>query len=92
MKESLYNHTVNYSYIPTCTCTYVKLYICQYTNVGVNLSIFTLITQYTSLFLISLYGAPLTQRASYLALHSSLLGPVAQLIMIMLSLTALTLS
>ena len=31
------------------------------------------------------------QRASYLALHSSLFGPVAQLIMIILSLTALTL-
>ena len=29
----------------------------------------------TSVFLISLYGAPLAQRASYLALHSSLFGP-----------------
>ena len=27
-----------------------------------------------SVFLISLYGRPLAQRASYLALHSSLLG------------------
>ena len=45
-----------------------------------------------SVFLISLYGTPLAQRASYLALHSSLFGPVAQLIMIILSLTALTLS
>ena len=44
-----------------------------------------------SVFLISSYGAPLVQRASYLALHSSLFGPVAQLIMIILSLTALTL-
>ena len=43
-------------------------------------------------FLISSYGAPLTHRSFYLALHSSLLGPVAQLIMIILSLTALTLS
>ena len=43
------------------------------------------------MFLISLYGAPLAQRASYLALHSSLFGPVVQLIMIILSLTALTL-
>ena len=34
----------------------------------------------------------MTQRASYLALHSSLLGPVAQLIMIMLSITSVTLS
>ena len=40
----------------------------------------------------SLYGALLAQRASYLALHSSLLGPVVQLIMIISSLTALTLS
>ena len=32
--------------------------------------------------------APLAQRASYLALHSSLIGPVVQLIMITLSLTA----
>ena len=28
----------------------------------------------TSVFLISLYGAPLAQRASYLTLHSSLFG------------------
>ena len=28
-----------------------------------------------TVLLISLYGAPLTQRASYLALHSSLFGP-----------------
>ena len=46
--------------------------------------------RYMSVFLISLYGAPLAQRASYLALHSSLFGLVAQLIMIILSLTALT--
>ena len=38
----------------------------------------------------SSYGTPLAQRASYLALRS-LFGPVAQLIMIILSLTALTL-
>ena len=45
-----------------------------------------------TVFLISLYyGAPLVQLASYLALHSSLIGPLAQLIMIILSLTALTL-
>ena len=30
---------------------------------------------YRSVFLISLYGAPLAQRASYLAVHSSLFGP-----------------
>ena len=38
-------------------------------------------------FLISSYGAPLAQWA-YLALHSSLFGPVVQLIIIQLSLTA----
>ena len=43
------------------------------------------------MFLISLFGAPLARRASYLALHSSLFGPMVQLIMIILSLTALTL-
>ena len=36
-----------------------------------------------SMFLISLYGAPLAQKASYLALHSSLFEPVARLIMIL---------
>ena len=30
---------------------------------------------HTPVFLISLYGAPLAQRASYLALHSCLFGP-----------------
>ena len=30
---------------------------------------------YIPVFLISLYGAPLAQRASFLALHSSLFGP-----------------
>ena len=38
----------------------------------------------------SSYGAPLAQIASYLALHNSLFGPVAQLIIIILSLIALT--
>ena len=44
---------------------------------------------YSPVFLISSYGAPLAQRVSYLALHSSLFEPVAQLIMITLSLTPL---
>ena len=44
-----------------------------------------------SVFLISSYGTPLAQRNSYLALHSFLFGPVAQLIMSILSLTALSL-
>ena len=47
---------------------------------------------YTSVFLTSLYGTPLVHIASYLALHSSLFGPVAQVIMIIVSLTAVTLS
>ena len=38
---------------------------------------------------ISWYVAPLPQRASYLPLHSSLFRPMAQLIIIILSLTAL---
>ena len=33
------------------------------------------VCQCVSVFLISSYGAPLAQRASYLALHSSLFGP-----------------
>ena len=45
----------------------------------------------TSDFLISSYGAPLDKRASYLALHVLTLGQMAQLIMIILSLAALTL-
>ena len=44
-----------------------------------------------SVFLISSYSTPLAHRASYLALHSSHFGPVVQIIMIILSLTALTL-
>ena len=49
-----------------------------------------IIYMYTSV-LTSSYGAPLAQRASYLALHSSLSGQMVQLIMITLSLTTLTL-
>ena len=45
---------------------------------------------YTAVFSISSYGAPLSQRASYLAQHCSLFWPDAQLIMIILSLTAST--
>ena len=36
---------------------------------------FVRVCMHTAVFLISLYGAPLTQRASYLALHSFLFGP-----------------
>ena len=46
---------------------------------------------WSAVFLISSYGAPLAQGASYLALHSSLFGPVAKVIMIILSLKALSL-
>ena len=46
---------------------------------------------YWAVFLKSSYGTPFAHRASYLALHSSLFGPLAQLIMVVLSLTALTL-
>ena len=48
-------------------------------------------SMYKTVFLISLYGTPLAQRASYFVLHSSLFEPVLQLIIIILSLTALTL-
>ena len=44
--------------------------------------------RHTAVFLISSYGAPLAQRASYLALHSFLFGPDGTVIV--LSLTALT--
>ena len=64
-----------------------RIYMYMYTCIYVHEHVHT----YTSVFLISLYGTPLAQRASYLALHSSLFGPVAQLIMTILSLTALPL-
>ena len=65
-----------YTYIYIHTYVYIHIYTYIYIHI---------------VFLISSYGAPLAQRASYLALHSSLFGPVAQLTMIILSLTALTL-
>ena len=72
----------------TCTCTCSTIHqndACAACILWTNLAC-------RSVFLISLYGAPLAQRASYLALQSSLFGPVAQVItcMIILSLTALT--
>ena len=47
-------------------------------STGIGLA-FELRQVYTciSVFLISSYGAPLAHRASHLALHSSLFGPVA---------------
>ena len=73
--------------------------VIMHNNLLIHLLVCTLYTymytvhvQCISVFLISSYGAPLAQRASYLPLHSSLFGLVAQLIMIILSVTALTLS
>ena len=76
-----------YTYDPTYTphasmCMYACMDACTCLHENVCVPV----------FLISSYGAPLAQKASYLALHSSLFGPVAQLIMIILSLIALTLS
>ena len=81
------------------TLHYVKIEIMPHVENSSDYSSLIMLSNYVnikaspfpSVFLISLYGAPLAQRASYLALHSSLFGPVAQLIMIILSLTALTL-
>ena len=44
----------------------------------------------TSLFLISLYGTPLAQRVSYLALYNSLIGPDGAVNYDYIVLTALT--
>ena len=49
-------------------------------------------TMHTSVFLISLYGTPLAQRASYLALHSSLWASGTVNYDYIVSLAALTLS
>ena len=70
-----------------CTCTIVHVY----RKYNVHECLYMYVITCTSVFLISLYGAPLAQKASYLALHSSLIGPVVQLIMIISLLTALTL-
>ena len=61
-----------------CTCTCIYIYIYNYIYIYI-------------VILISSYDAPLAQRASYLALDNCLFGPVVQLIIIILSLTALTL-
>ena len=68
-------------------CMYIYIHVCIYVNKDVYVCKYVCI----SVFLISSYGTPLAQRASYLALHSSLFGPMVQLITIILSLTALTL-
>ena len=59
------------------------MYLYMYTGKCIHVGAYsqgTCIHVGTSVFLISLYGAPLSQRASYLVLHSSLIGPVVQLI------------
>ena len=75
-------------YIHASTYPSIQSFLHSYSVIFIHLSFYTY--TYTSMFLISPYGAPLAQRASYLALHSSLFvalhsslfGPVAQLIMI----------
>ena len=74
-------------YICTCMYMYVCMYLCMYVYMYVRMYNYMCV----SVFLISSYGAPLAQRASYLGLHSSLFGPGAQLVLIILSLTALNL-
>ena len=77
-----YYETKQHSGLPVLYSAYTYLFYCKESKELSGVS--------GAVFLISLYGAPLAQRASYLALHSSLFGPVAQLIMIILSVTALT--
>ena len=57
-------------YATMCVCMYKCMYVCTY----VCKKTMYLCT-YVSVFLISSYGAPLAQRDSYLAQHSSLFGP-----------------
>ena len=58
-----------------CTCVYILNSCSTYTCTC------------RTVFLISLYGAPLAQRVSYLALQSSLFGPMVQVIMIIIIIT-----
>ena len=79
-------------YICRCMYMYVCMYTCMYI-LCMYLYMYVRMYNYmcVSVFLISSYGTSLAQRASYLALHISLFGPGAQLILIILSLTALNL-
>ena len=79
------NHYVLYMY-----CIYQIIYPVVHVCVFVTIHIYS--STCVSVFLIILYSTLLAQRASYLALHSSFFWAAAQLIMIILSLTALTLS
>ena len=72
--------------------THIHTYIYMHMHTLYIIYIYAYIHTYIPVFLISSYGVQLAQKASYLALSSFLLGQMAQLIMIILSLTALTLS
>ena len=82
MDKYIHKYIIYYIYIIIYIHTYVHTYVCTY------------ICTYIPEVLISSYGAPLAQRASYLALHSSLFGPDGAVnydYIVSLSLTALTL-
>ena len=84
----IHTDTQTHTYTDTYTHRHRHIHTCTQTHIHTD----THIHVHRPVFLISSYGAPLAQRASYLALHIFLFGPVMQLIMIMLSLTALSLS
>ena len=84
----IHTDTQTHTYTDTYTHRHRHIHTCTQTHIHTD----THIHVHRPVFLISSYGAPLAQRASYLALHIFLFGPVVQLIMIMLSLTALSLS
>ena len=83
---TLSKKTTKFSKGGKCTLPPLKETLHVHVHVYINVHVHV----YTSVFMICSYGAPLAQRASYLALHSSLFGQVAQLIMVILSVTALT--
>ena len=58
-----------YIHVHTCVPTYM------YINTYMYMYIHTYIHTYILMFSTSLYGTPLAQRASYLALHSSIFVP-----------------
>ena len=74
-----YMHMYVYNYVQcTCTCMCVLyIYVCTvYACIHVCMHMYLCIYMYIHFsVLISLYGAPLAQIASYLAQHNSLFGP-----------------
>ena len=67
----MYMYTMYCVHVSMILCTtHVFMYICMYIHYT-----YMYVHTYIPVFLISSYGAPLAQRASYLALHSSLFGP-----------------